>query len=492
MSEALGTGAIRAGRPAATDLLDDIGGSANRAGGRDVGEWLWHLAISMRTGLVLIFGIAVCSFIGTMIAQAPAGLVADKELYATWVEGLRPKYGGWTNILDALGFYGIFSSWYYRGLVVLLSTSILACSVNRAPKLWKQAVHPRTTMHASFFQHAALRASLPVAATALQAGDTLQRQLKSAGYRTIVNKSGSGLDVYADKFRWGPFGTVAAHLSIILIVVGAMLGSMGFRDDNLIVPVGSTVDVGNGTTLRVHAVSFNDAYYESGQPADYVSRVVLYDGSSRVAEQDIRVNQPLRYNDVAFYQSSFGGAAAIKVADASGKTVYEEGVPLIYRSQSGAEAIGQFLLPDMDLTVLVLTPSSGRVDSPIETGQLKFEVYKGAAQTFVGSQVVNPGQPIDLAGLTYTFVREQRYTHLTAAKDPGAGFVWAGALLLVMGVALVFFFPSRKIWARVREDGAGGSLIEAGALTRHDVMFEGAFEKLVNDVKAGLGSPAAA
>lgn len=493
MSEALGsTGAIRAGRPAATDLLDDIDGTAERASGRDVGEWLWHLAISMRTGLVLIFGIAVCSFIGTMVAQAPAEVLADKTAYPSWVESLRPKYGGWTNIFDVLGWYGIFSSWYYRGLVVLLSTSILACSVNRAPKLWKQAVHPRTTMGASFFQHAALRANLPVAATVAQAGDALHSQLKRAGYRTIVTKSASGVDVYADKFRWGPFGTVAAHLSIILVVLGAMLGSMGFRDEGLVIPIGSTVPVGHGTNLTVLATSFNDAYYESGEPADYVSHVVLYDGGTKVGEHDIRVNQPMRYGDVSFYQSSFGPAAAIQVADATGKTVYDGGVPLQWPSQTGAEAIGQFFVPDTDLTVLVLTPASGRIDSVIKTGQLKFEVYKGPTQAFVGSQVVNPGQPVQLGSYSYTFLREQRYTLLTAARDPGAMLVWLGALLLVVGVGLVFFFPNRKIWARVRDDGAGGAVIEAGALTRHDVMFEGAFAKLVNDVQAGLGSPAAA
>ena len=31
----------------------------------------------------------------------------------------------------------------FRGTLLLLATSILACSVNRAPRLWKQAMHPR-------------------------------------------------------------------------------------------------------------------------------------------------------------------------------------------------------------------------------------------------------------------------------------------------------------------------------------------------------------
>ncbi len=477
-------------RPGSSDLLDDFEGNNLKIGGFDVFERLWHLFISMRTGLALIFAIALCSFVGTMVAQVPVGMAEDKTAYAVWVEGLRPKYGGWTNIFDALGFYGVFSSWYYRGLVVLLSTSILACSINRAPKLWKQATNPRIAMSPGFYQHAALRASLTVPATLEQAQAAVQAQFKHGGYRTIVATSGSGVDIYADKFRWGPFGTVFAHLSIIAIILGAIAGSAGFRDTAFVAPVGTRVAVGNGTNLSIQATSFNDAYYESGQPADYVSHLVLFDGSNQVMEADVRVNQPMRYGDVSFYQSFFGGAAAVKVTDASGAVLYDQGVPLQFQSQSGSETIGQLFLPDRDLAIYVVTPASGRVDSTIKTGQLQFEVYKGTAQTMIGSQVVGPGKPVQIGDLTYTFVREQRYTGLIVARDPGANFVWLGAFLLVFGVGLVFFFPNRRIWARVRQ-GEDGTVIEAGALTRHDVMFEAAFAKLVTDVKLGLAGPSA-
>ncbi len=98
----------------------------------------------MRTGLVLILALAVLGLIGTLLVQAPAGLQSDPQAYADWLESLRPKYGGWTGILDTLGLFSIFSSVWFRGIMVLLMTSVLACSVNRAPHLWKLTVHPRT------------------------------------------------------------------------------------------------------------------------------------------------------------------------------------------------------------------------------------------------------------------------------------------------------------------------------------------------------------
>ena len=69
---------------------------------------------------------------------------------------MRPRYRGWTPVLDKLGVFSIFTSIWFKATSVLLATSVLACSVNRAPRLWKVAFRPRTRMGETFFTHAAL------------------------------------------------------------------------------------------------------------------------------------------------------------------------------------------------------------------------------------------------------------------------------------------------------------------------------------------------
>jgi len=89
---------------------------------------------------------------------------ADPAAYASWLASVHPKFGGWTPVLDTLGMFSVFTSIWFKGISVLLATSILACSVNRAPRLWKLAFHPRTRMGQTFFTHAPLRASILVPA----------------------------------------------------------------------------------------------------------------------------------------------------------------------------------------------------------------------------------------------------------------------------------------------------------------------------------------
>jgi ResB protein required for cytochrome c biosynthesis len=469
------------------DPLDDAESGELSLQVDDLFDRLWHLFISMRTGLALMLGIAALTLVGTVLVQAPAGLQGDPAAYSAWLDGVRPKYGGWTGILDLLGLFNVFSSVVFRGLTLLLATSILACSVNRAPRLWRQAVHPRVVASPSLFDHVRLSGDVEAAGDQASALDVLKTALAQRRFRTIVTHDATGIAVYADKNRWGPFGTVVAHLSLILVMAGAILGAGGFRNSEFAITVGSTVPVGNGTNLSVKAMSFTDSYYENGSPSDYASRLVLYDNGQQVGEQTIRVNDPLRYGDISFFQSFYGPAADVRVTDGAGGAVFENGVPLVWASTDGSKVIGQFALPDRGLTVYVVGVASGGVDARIKPGQMQFEVFQGTdTENPVAIEVVDQGKPITLAGLAFTFERERQFTGLIVARDPGAPFVWLGALLLVLGVALVFFFPTRRMWARISSADAG-SRIRVAALASHDVTFETAFRSFIDDMRLAAG-----
>ncbi len=458
----------------------------------DILERLWHFFISMKTGLVLILALAVLGLIGTLLMQAPSGLQGEPQAYAAWLDSVRPKYGGWTGVFNALGLFSIFTSVWFKGIVVLLTTSVLACSVNRAPYLWKQATRPRLTMTDAFFAHAPLSATIAGPADAEAAAAEVEAAFRAQHYRTIVERDGDAIHLYADRFRWAPFGTVMAHLSLVLILIGALVGSsLGFRNSEFAAPIGSKVDVGYDTGLTLEATAFTDSYnVETGAPSDYASDIALYKDGVRVATQTIHVNQPLRYDDVTFYQSFFGPAAAIRVEDASGTVVYDEGVPLLWGSNDGTERIGQFAMPEQGLTVFVVGAASGEVSKAVKAGQMQIEVYQAGSQTPLDIQVVDQGKTTTIGGLDFTFVREHQFTGLIVARDPGVPFVWGGTIVLIVGVCLVFFFPNRRAWALVRRrDGA--TSVQVGAIVRHDVTFQADFAKFVDGLKLALAGRSA-
>jgi cytochrome c biogenesis protein len=476
--------------PGARESLDGLDGldGGPSVSGADVLNRLWRFFISMRTGLWLILALGLLSLAGTLLVQAPAGMTSDPAAYTSWVASIHSKYGGWTPVLDKIGFFAVFTSIWFKGITVLLTTSVLACSVNRAPRLWKLAFHPRTRMGETFFTHAPLRATVLVQANPDTTVDYVRDVLKSHRFRTITDPDEDGLNLYADRFRWGPFGTVMAHLSFVIILVGFFLSATtGFKDTTFTAPVGQKVEVGHGTGLSIEAQSFTDAYYPDGSPKDYASDLILYKNGVAVDRQMVRVNHPLKRDGVAFYQSFFGEAASMKVTDAAGKTLYGQSVPLSWQSDDGTHSIGQFAMKSQGLSVYVIGAASGKPDPNIKAGQMQLEIHQDGKNDPIATQVVDQGKPTTIAGVTYTFERTRQFTGLIVAHDPGANFVWVGSTLLVLGLFLVFFFPHRRVWVRIRKTSGGSEILCASTMKR-DVAFKPQFNQLVTDIQLA-GTP---
>ena len=114
-----------------------------RAAARGIFEAIWDLLTSMRFSLFVILAMAALGLVGTLVIQAPAGVVGDPAAKADWLAGVRPRFGGWTDILDRLQLFSVFGSIWFRGLTAFLTISLIACMIQRAPGLWRTATKPR-------------------------------------------------------------------------------------------------------------------------------------------------------------------------------------------------------------------------------------------------------------------------------------------------------------------------------------------------------------
>ncbi len=486
MTQQAQTGRLPADGPAPTDdvMQRDAGFGID-----DLLERLWDLLTSMKFGVIIILALAALGLVGTMVIQAPPGISADPAARADWLNEVRPRYGGWTGILDQLQVFTIFESIWFRALAALLTASLVACSAHRLPGLWKSATKPHVAIGQAFFTHAPQHEFIAVRGTSDEIHQRVSRVLNKHRYR-VVSEDDGVLHLYADKFRWGPFGTVIGHLSLVVILGGAIVGSMfGFRDSNFVVAEGSVAPVTSGEGISVGLVQFQDAYYTAtGAPADYASEIVIYKDGTEVASQTIRVNEPLRYDGLSFYQSFYGPAAAMRVTDAAGNEVMADGVPLAWSDGDTGRRVGSFVIPGADLTVWVIG-TAGTGDPVIAPGQMRVELYQGSQGTSVDAATIDQRTSAELAGYTFYFDREMQYTGLSVARDPGTPLIWLGSFLMIAGFVLVLMFPHRRVWGRlvVRSDGRG--MLSLAGAGRRDVNSNTEFTDLVTDVRAAFTTP---
>jgi len=453
-------------------------------------EWLWHLLTSMRFAVVLMLALAVLGVIGSLVMQMPPGVADDPTARTDWLNQVRPRYGSLTGLFDTLQFFIVFSSLAFRAIVAGLILSLTVCTVQRLPGIMKTANHPHVDVGPAFFDHAPQRERVVTQEAPAGALELLRGALRKRHYRVLTTDDGV-IHLYADRFRWAAFGGLMGHLSLLFILAGAMIGAAwGFRDQQFIVAEGTTQAVASGDDLSLKLEAFTSSYYtETGAPSDYASDLVLYKAGAEVARHTARVNDPLRYGDISFYQAFFGGTAVMKVADAAGKEIYDAGVPLAWQSQDGSRRLGSFSLPAQDLVVWVV----GTAGPEVLPGQMRVELYKASGDGApVATQTLDQRTPATVGGLQFTFEQEGQYTGLIVARDPGAPLVWFGAALMVVGFAIRFLMPHRRIWARVVEGPKHGAIVALAAIGQHDFGLDAEFTNLVTDIRAALTSRATA
>ena len=456
-------------------------------------EWLWHQLTSMRVAMLLMILLALLCVAGSIFVQMPTGTDGDAATKQMFLDSVLPKYGGWTYLLDAVGLLNVFNSLIFKVLVTALVISLIACTVHRIPGVWRTATKPRIDVGPGFFEHAPQREQIVVHATGGEALETIQKVLKKRHYRVLTMDDGT-VHLYADRYRFMAFASLAGHVSLILILAGAIIGaSLGFRNQSFVVAEGTTIPTGTEPGVAMKLIDFTDTWYttEENLPQDYASQVELYKDGTLVAAQTIRVNEPLTYDGATYYQSSFGQAVVLTVTDASGKVIYNQGLPLAGTTTDGSDRFaGSLSLPGTADEIDVFA-TTGTQDTVIRPGQVQVELFSGATGNPVDEKVIDQSKSATIGTYSVTFQRESQFTLLSINRDPGQFLVWLGALLLFGGFTLVFLLPQRRVWARIAPRG-GATVLSVASLGRRDVALGTDFDDLITDIRAALQAPAQA
>ncbi|MBI4498034.1 MAG: cytochrome c biogenesis protein ResB [Chloroflexi bacterium] len=458
---------------------------------------LWHLFCSPKLALLLILAIAVASFFGSLIMQVPDAVRSNPADYYQWLSQMEEKYGTfWTKVFHFTKLFYVFNSFWFKGLILLLITNIIVCSINRWKSIWHGITFRRVIMAPSFYTSGGHTVSLTYRSSLVSpdlALRSLAQVLAGSRYRVWREAREGTSYLYSDRHRLARLGTYATHLSIILLLVGVLAEGLGFRNPAFIVSEGSTKDVGHDTGLSVYLEDFTDEWYLNDTPKDYRSEVVIYDNGVPVRQGTIRVNEPIEYQGVRFHQSFYGTSVVMEVRDRSGALLFNDAVALPWRTKAKTQEeerpLGSFTVPGRDLTVYgVLT--SGPLDTLILPGQLLLEIYTSDAwDRPIAADTIELKRPKVVGDLEFTFVRERQFTGLQVVRTPGTPLVWVASFLLITGNVLVLFFPLRQVWARSYLDEREQTVLELRALAARDEDLERELQRVREQVIRRLSAP---
>lgn len=436
-------------------------------------DGLWKFFASVKLTVMLLLTLAVTSIIGTVIPQ--------NENPASYLH----EYGKFLyRIFSYLNIFDMYHSWWFQFLIFFLTINIVVCSIERLSSTWKTVftknpsfdiVRFKNSFKEEFFdnhsQEEIKSRFLPVVS-------------KSFGY-VKLKETEKGFVIFAEKGRWTRFGVYGVHFSVILLLIGGLIGSFFGLEGSVNIPEGQSVksiilrNTGKEEPLdfEIQCVDFSVSFYESGAPKEYRSKLVILENGKPVIKKDVIVNDPLRYRGINIFQSSYGTVRPDKVE--LNFTNRETG--MIYRKNA---AIGE----EIDLP-----EARGKFVIREYTSSFNFRGHN-LGEAFLGILTPPNGDPAELAiplnfpsfdkmrkdDLIISVERsEQRYyTGLQVTKDPGVPVVYTGFILMILGCYIAFFMSHQKLCVEVVKKGEKNRVMVAGIANKNKMGMQSRTQRI--------------
>ena len=451
--------------------------------GKDVLFILFDLFRSLKLTIFLLLLLAILSVIGTMITQnAPS---------SEYIQ----RYGiGLYEVLNFFNLFDMYHSVWFSAILLLLVINLITCSVQRLPGVWRQIFREPDS-------EGLLDSTLKILPYVERIRDPGLEYTKSEGViRSNLKiwfsdperiETESSITLFSEKGKFSRLGVYLTHLSIIVILIGGILGSLyGFKG-HVEIPEGETVDriflrikdeeVPKQIGFSVRCDDFNITYYDLKGPEKHVKEyrtlLSIVENGKQVLQKTVMVNHPLHYRGLSFYQSRFG-------------TVHDVALGVQYRDNKKEKGMMKAVegktvpIPNSDTHIRVLeyVPQVHNFGEGVQVLLFKPNQEPQACWLLKGFPKFDQ-QRGDEFILTLESVASREYTGLQVTRDPGVWIVWGGSALLIFGVIVSFFFSHQRVWVRIPKS-FGGEVVLAGSANKNRVSFEKSFGELVNSLRS--------
>ncbi|MCL2377360.1 MAG: cytochrome c biogenesis protein ResB [Defluviitaleaceae bacterium] len=369
---------------------------------------------SMKFGIILLLVVAAFSVVGSLIPQT---------FDDPWYIENYPEFG---ELLLTLGLHRMFSQWYFIVVCVLLGLSLANATISRIFAL-RKLLPDTLVVPEEGYRHDELD-EIKIS--------RLRTYLQKKRYRELTTNEAT---VY-HKNRLGYFGSAVVHLSLLMILLfGGLVLALNYDEEVILLP-GETATLSDGSTLRLFSFTRTDPITERTESISIIE-VVAPDGRSS-GVREIRVNSPLRFNSFVYYQFQHmyaGSITAVDIETGASDTFY-----LTERS---------FLTTD-DRTGIwfetvfqgwTMEEETGRIipliyDAPIFPDPLYYFLLMD--HYIHEHRFAVPGTHVHVGNIRFEFNELIHYPNILVSYSPHPfpALLLAGAILLMVGLALSFYF----------------------------------------------------
>jgi cytochrome c biogenesis protein len=323
----------------------------------------------------------------------------------------------------------------------------------------------------------------------------IQQRLSSKHYRVKTAPNENITFVLARKRIFGLFGSDIVHIGLIIIIIGGIVSGLGgFRTD-LNISEGETIPIPQAD-FKLRLDKFVTEYHPNGSVKDWKSTLTVIENGSDISSKTIEVNHPLSYKGIVFYQSRYGWdwknptleIWAKKKNDPSFLRKFELGVgekaPL---GEENIEITVLNFIPDFiigennEIATRSLDPNNPAAH--IEGWQEGKKIFSSwIFAKFPDFGRMHSDVETDLS-FEFKDLKAAQYSGIQMAKDPGVNLIWVGCTLLMLGLFVAFFWPTREIKIILEEIQNNTDVTAGGIATKNREDFQSEFDNIMESLR---------
>jgi len=437
---------------------------------------IWDFFSSVKLGVVLLLTLATTSIIGTFI---PQNQTPDTYLNA---------YGDfWYRFFGILDFFNMYHSGWFQFLLLLLCINIIICSIDRLSATWKIIFTKTPRFNFSRFRRLSNQKELISEIPQSRLMELCEPIVAKGFTFKQVEERENGFCIFAEKYRWSRLGVYTVHMSILLLLLGALIGSFYGFEGYVNIPEGETIghirqhnsSVPIPLGFEIKCDDYSETYYDTGTPKEFRSKLTIIENNKPLLQKDIIVNNPLRYKGINIFQSSRGKMNPIdmtlNITYKENGTVFRKKVKM-HQQVDIPENLGIFTIHDYHEAYRFRGQNLGEVfigTFKPQNGKPFNLVLPTRFPTF--DQMRNGAFAVSISDPTFRY-----YTGLQVTKDPGVWLVYSGFIIIIIGCYITFYLSHQQIFLEVSKRGNSSQLMISGTANKNKLAMDKKVEKIFN------------
>jgi len=417
---------------------------------------IFRLIADLRFAIFILLSISFCSIIGTIIEQDQS-----IEIYKNNYPLTNPIFGilAWDQILK-LGLDHVYKTWWFYTLLFLFGLSLITCTIlQQLPSL-------KIARRCQFFRKTEqfYRLKIFTILNSFSLSNILLK-IQQNKYSIFQQKN----TIYCYKGLIGRIAPILVHLSMILILLGTIFGSLfGFKAQEIVPKtenfhIQNILTTGQFTIIPKVSARINDfwiTYTKNKTIAQFYSDVSILDQEgNETYRKTISVNSPLIYKGVYYYQTDWS-LIGLRFQNQKNQILEypllnfsknQEKVWLTWISQNSSSVEGIIMITDNLEGYCSIYNEKGKFLGNIELNEM-----------------INFNDSLTLLEIISS-------TGLQIKTDPGIPIIYTGFFFLMLST-LISYTTYSQIWIIKKKN----KLFIGGTTNRAVFDFELEFFKIIN------------